>query len=62
MLQNLIDVLELKILKFSFAVFITEISGLMHQSRQYYLFVGWVMMGLGTEVEIGVWACGTLCV
>jgi hypothetical protein len=44
---------------------ITDSSGPMHQNRQYRLFIGWVMMGLGVEVEIGV--CGiaalwyTLC-
>jgi hypothetical protein len=38
------------------AVFITESSGHVHQSRQYTLFIGWVMVGLGFEEEIGV--CG----
>jgi hypothetical protein len=32
-------------------VFITESSGPVHQSRQYRLFIGWVMMVL--EVEVG---------
>jgi hypothetical protein len=26
----------------------------MHQSKQYRLFIGWVMMRLGVEVKIGV--------
>jgi hypothetical protein len=38
------------------AVFITESTGSMHQSRQNRLFLGWVTMGFGVEVEIGV--CG----
>jgi hypothetical protein len=44
------------------AVFITKSSGPEHQSRQYCLFIGWVIIGLGAEVAIGMWACGTLCV
>jgi hypothetical protein len=36
------------------AIFITESSGSMLQSREYRFFKGWVMMGLGVEVEIGV--------
>jgi hypothetical protein len=32
------------------AGFITEISGPVHQSREYHLFIGWAMMGLGIEV------------
>jgi hypothetical protein len=38
------------------AAFITENSGPMHQSRQNHLFIGWMMMGLGAEVESDV--CG----
>jgi hypothetical protein len=38
------------------AVFITESSGPVHQSREYSLFIGWVMMGIDIGVEIGV--CG----
>jgi hypothetical protein len=44
------------------AVFITESSGPMHQTIQYSLVIGWVMMGLDVEVEIGVsnpWTCPT---
>jgi hypothetical protein len=37
------------------AVFITENSGSVYQSGQYHLFIGGVMMGLGGEVDIGVW-------
>jgi hypothetical protein len=40
------------------AVFITESSGSVHQSSQYLLFIGRVMMGLGVEVDIGVCFCG----
>jgi hypothetical protein len=32
-------------------VFITESSGPVHQSRQHLLFIGWVMMGPGVEVD-----------
>jgi hypothetical protein len=39
------------------AVIITESSGSMHKSRQYHLFIGWVMVGLGVKVEIGVCVC-----
>jgi hypothetical protein len=38
------------------AVFITQSSSPMLNSRQYCLFIGWVMMGLGIQVETG--ACG----
>jgi hypothetical protein len=38
------------------AVVITESSGPVHQSREYHLFIGWVMMEFGVAVEIGV--CG----
>jgi hypothetical protein len=38
------------------AVFITESSDPMHQSRHYRLFIGWAMIGLCPEVEIGM--CG----
>jgi hypothetical protein len=44
------------------AVFITESSGPMHQCRQYRLFIGWVMIGLGVEVETGVCGLAVLCV
>jgi hypothetical protein len=38
------------------AVFFTKSFGSVHQNRHYSLFIGWVMLGLGVEVEIGV--CG----
>jgi hypothetical protein len=44
------------------AAFITKSSGSVYQRGQYRLFIEWVMMGLGIEVEIGVSACGTLCI
>jgi hypothetical protein len=36
------------------AVFITESSGSVYQSGECRMFIGWVMMGFGAEVEIGV--------
>jgi hypothetical protein len=36
------------------AVFITESTGSVYQSRWHRLLIGWVMMGLGVEVKIGV--------
>jgi hypothetical protein len=36
------------------AAFVTKSSGFVYQSGQYWLFIGWVMKGLGVEVEIGV--------
>jgi hypothetical protein len=38
------------------AAFTTDISGSVYQSGRYRLFIRWVTMGLGVEVEIGV--CG----
>jgi hypothetical protein len=38
------------------AVFITNNCGTVYKSGWYGLFIGWVMMGLGVEAEIGV--CG----
>jgi hypothetical protein len=35
------------------AVFITENSGSVYQSGKYRLLIGWVMMGLSVEIEIG---------
>jgi hypothetical protein len=40
------------------AAFIIVISGLIHQSRQYRLFIGWVIMELGFEVNTGVCRLG----
>jgi hypothetical protein len=37
------------------AVFITKSSGPVRQSRQYRLFIGWVMVGVGAEVDIGMY-------
>jgi hypothetical protein len=42
------------------AVFITESSGSVYQIGEHRLFIGWVMMGLGVEVEIAVSGL-TLC-
>jgi hypothetical protein len=36
------------------AVFITNNSGPVHQSRKCSSFIGWVKVGLGVEVAIGV--------
>jgi hypothetical protein len=36
------------------AVFITKSSGSVYQGGEHHLFIGWVMTGLGTEVEFGV--------
>jgi hypothetical protein len=36
------------------AVFVTENSDPVHHSRQYRLFIGCVMMGLGVEIDIDV--------
>jgi hypothetical protein len=36
------------------AVFITKSSGSVYWSGQYRMFIEWVMMGLGFEMEIGV--------
>jgi hypothetical protein len=42
------------------AVFITENASHIPRSREYRMFIGRAIMGLGIEVEIDVWACGTL--